>query len=233
MLPSSGDEGPRPVRVPRSLPRGKHSLSPDVVLLSQRARILEGMVEAVAAKGYAATTVADVIARAGVSRATFYGQFRDKEACFLAAHAAGARAHYRQVAAAGSSGDDWIERLRAGNRVYLAVLAEAPSYARALLIEVLAAGRPARDASVSSQQRYVELLKQWHAGARREMPDVPELPDGAFEACVAATNDLVVAALRRHDTNLVALEPLILYVQLAILGLPEAARATLAESTST
>jgi AcrR family transcriptional regulator len=42
------------------------------------------MVGAVAAKGYAATTVADVLVRARVSRSAFYEQFRDKEDCFLA-----------------------------------------------------------------------------------------------------------------------------------------------------
>jgi AcrR family transcriptional regulator len=43
-----------------------------VVISSQRDRLLEAMIAAVAEKGYGATTVADVIAGAGVSRATFY-----------------------------------------------------------------------------------------------------------------------------------------------------------------
>src|SRR5207253_2083261 len=40
-------------------------------------------------RGYPATTVADVVERAGVSRRTFYEQFADKEACFLAAYDVG------------------------------------------------------------------------------------------------------------------------------------------------
>ena len=47
------------------------------------------MAQVVSDKGYAATTVADVVERAGVSRRTFYEQFADKEACFLAAYDAG------------------------------------------------------------------------------------------------------------------------------------------------
>src|SRR2546430_485761 len=56
---------------------------------SQRGRLVEAMAQVVAEKGYPATTVADVVERAGVSRRTFYEQFADKEACFLAAYDVG------------------------------------------------------------------------------------------------------------------------------------------------
>ena len=61
---------------------------------SQRGRLICAIADAVAAKGYAATSVADVIALAGVSRKTFYEHFGDKEACFLAAYDSGAQAIY-------------------------------------------------------------------------------------------------------------------------------------------
>ena len=53
---------------------------------SQRERLLEATLRVVAAKGYAAATVADLTREAGVSRTTFYELFEDKEACFLAAY---------------------------------------------------------------------------------------------------------------------------------------------------
>ena len=52
----------------------------------QRTRLYGAMIEAVARRGYAATTVAEVIALAGVSRRAFYEMFSNKEACFLATH---------------------------------------------------------------------------------------------------------------------------------------------------
>src|SRR5947199_35458 len=61
---------------PRPLPRGPHGLERDVVLASQRGRMLASMADAVAAKGYAATTVADVVSGAGVLR-RFSQLFRD------------------------------------------------------------------------------------------------------------------------------------------------------------
>jgi AcrR family transcriptional regulator/DNA-binding MarR family transcriptional regulator len=50
----------------------------------QRERMLAAAAEAVAARGYAELTVTRVIARARVSRKTFYAVFADREDCFLA-----------------------------------------------------------------------------------------------------------------------------------------------------
>src|SRR5215510_7200104 len=67
------------------LPRGRHRLSRAEVVASQRQRMLLAIAAAMADKGYAGTSVADVIARAGVSRETFYQQFSSKLDCFMSA----------------------------------------------------------------------------------------------------------------------------------------------------
>ena len=54
--------------VPRTLPRGPHGLPGEVVAGSQRSRLAEAVAQAVDEKGYAATTVADIVGRVGVSR---------------------------------------------------------------------------------------------------------------------------------------------------------------------
>ncbi len=111
-----------------ALPRGPHRLARDEVLASQRGRLLSAIAEAVAAKGYGATSVADVIGRAGVSRRTFYEHFRDKEACFLAAYDVGVEV--------------LMATMRAGEPIqaYLETLAAEPAFARTFLIEIGAAG---------------------------------------------------------------------------------------------
>jgi AcrR family transcriptional regulator len=71
----------------RSLePEGGWDGSRAAVWANQRARMLDAMARAVATKGYARVSVADVVQLAGVSRRTFYEQFRDKEDCFLVAY---------------------------------------------------------------------------------------------------------------------------------------------------
>src|SRR3954454_2857364 len=103
---------------PRELPRGPHRLTREAVMASQRGRMLDAMAQAVAEKGYAATTVADVIAGAGVSRKTFYEQFRDKEDCFLAAYDTGVELLLGALREAGSNEEDLLERARTRTRTY-------------------------------------------------------------------------------------------------------------------
>jgi AcrR family transcriptional regulator len=57
----------------------------DIGERSQRQRIVEAMVECCAEKTYAATTIADIVSHASISRTTFYKRFDGKRECFDAA----------------------------------------------------------------------------------------------------------------------------------------------------
>src|SRR3954462_14268125 len=120
----------------RPLPRGPHRLAREEVVASQRGRMLDALAESVAAKGYAGTTVGDVVAGAGVSRKTFYEHFSDKEDCFLAAFDSGVDALLDAIAAAEPDDATRIGIVRARVRAYLVTLAARPAFARAFLIEV-------------------------------------------------------------------------------------------------
>jgi len=105
-----------PTSNPERLPSGRHGLPRAYVVRSQRERMLEAMVRVAAAKGYEATTVTDVIEVAGVSRATFYELFEDKEACFLEAYDAVIDVLVAHVTSAfeSATGEPWPERIAAG-----------------------------------------------------------------------------------------------------------------------
>src|SRR3954470_1905995 len=120
---------PAPMTASAAVPRARNhdsvffaGLDLDAALAAetQRARMLEATARAVASKGYAKTTVADIVALAGVSRTTFYGHFADKEECFLETYAAGAHALVVGVADAvrRSGAADWRERVRVGLSTY-------------------------------------------------------------------------------------------------------------------
>jgi AcrR family transcriptional regulator len=128
------------------LPAGRHSLTREVVLASQRGRLLDAMAQAVAEHGYGATTVAHVVAIAGVSRKTFYEHFSDKEDCFLALYDTGIAYVLRRLAEAlrdETPESDPEARIAAGLRTFLAVLAEEPAFSRAIILEVHGAGAQA------------------------------------------------------------------------------------------
>lgn len=61
------------------------SVPPDTGGGAQRQRIIDAIVESCAEKTYAATTITDIVARAHISRTTFYKHFDDKRSCFDAA----------------------------------------------------------------------------------------------------------------------------------------------------
>ena len=67
------------------LPSGREDLPQPLVAYSQRERILVSMAQACAVNGYGPTTIADIVEPAGVSRATFYELFKNKEECLHAA----------------------------------------------------------------------------------------------------------------------------------------------------
>jgi AcrR family transcriptional regulator len=203
------------------LPRGPHRLPRDVVERAQRSRLEAALVDAVSRKGYVATTVADIIAGAAVSRTTFYQQFKDKEDCFLAAYQRGGEAQFRKVVEAVESAADPLEQLKRNVRAYLAALVEYPACARGFLLEVTAAGPRAMAIREAIKRRYVDLLRRLYGRFRERSDELPELPVEVFRAAVAAVDDMVVRWLLDGDpAELGRLEPTAVYVQLALFGLP-------------
>lgn len=177
---------------PARLPRGRHRLSREEVVSSQRERMLRAMAETMAEKGYAATTVADVLRAAGVSRETFYEQFRSKDDCFAHAYEAAAGILLARAGEARAGGGRPIDRFAAALRSYLDVLASEPAFARLFLVEVYAAGPEALERRAAIQQRFVELVADAFGarGAERRF---------ACEALVAAVSSMVTARLAAND----------------------------------
>lgn len=130
--------------------------------------MLRGMADAMMEKGYADTTVADVIKRAGVSRETFYQQFSSKADCFMSAFDEAAAL---LLGAIEEGGDLDLDALAAGDGrdvdtrvdqfdralgVYLDTLADNAPAARLFLVEVYAAGPEAVRRRIALQQRIVD-----------------------------------------------------------------------------
>lgn len=126
-----------------------------------RARVMEGLVAAVAEKGYGAVTISDIVRAAQVSKSTFYAQFADKEECFLAAYADTSENVLDVLVTAGSleglSDDD---RIRAATEAYLQVVAGNPALSRTFVLEVLAAGPAALRARHRVNRRFADELRR-------------------------------------------------------------------------
>jgi AcrR family transcriptional regulator len=79
------------------LPRGPHQLSSEEVAADQRRRLMDAMVELAGLNSYTATTVAELIERAEVSRKTFYTHYDDREDLLKAAFEDSSRSSFEEV----------------------------------------------------------------------------------------------------------------------------------------
>jgi AcrR family transcriptional regulator len=137
---------------------------------SQRDRILWAMAEVSAERGYAHVSVADVLSRAGVSRATFYQLFRDKEDCFGAAYEALAELITSTLAAEFAKLEAEEKGVRTGRRaietldallaLLLQLLVDAPSLARTFFVEVSGASPQAAQRRKAAMDRFVDLITE-------------------------------------------------------------------------
>jgi AcrR family transcriptional regulator len=168
-------------------PRGRHGLPREVVEQSQRERLLEATMKVVAAKGYGPATVADLTREAGISRTTFYQQFEDKEAAFLAAYDDAVDKLVRRITAAYEAEDRWPDRARAGLATLLEALAADPAQARLAFVDVAAAGPAAQRRYRAAVQRLTPLFDE----GRDFAPGGRALPANASRLAAGAVVGLI------------------------------------------
>jgi AcrR family transcriptional regulator len=106
------------------------------------ARLLEGMARAVAAKGYADTTIADIVREAAVSRRTFYEHFTTKSECLIALYEAASKLALRAVSEAFDPAQPWHAQVERAITAYFDYLAQDPALLRTLFVEILGLGMP-------------------------------------------------------------------------------------------
>jgi AcrR family transcriptional regulator len=152
-------EQPRIAPTP-ALPRGPHSLTREQVANNQRARLLEGMIDAIGEKGYAATTVSDVIRRAGVSRKAFYEHFANKEECFLATYDSIAAVGLRGVARAFRRAQGLPDGVHAALAELIELATARPEALRVLMVEIGAAGPAGIERREQLVVHYEDILRE-------------------------------------------------------------------------
>jgi AcrR family transcriptional regulator len=188
--------GPAPDR----LPRHPHRLSREDVARSQRGRILRAVADAVAAKGYAATSVADVIARAGVSRSTFYELYDGKESAFLDAYA-GIELVHRHLLDSFRAGSTPVDMVRAAVREHLASLAAEPAFAWMFFVEAVAALPRFISRRRDATEIFLDVLPALVDSARDRDPLIAPADRGLLLAFVGAARELIAAHLLNHDAS--------------------------------
>jgi AcrR family transcriptional regulator len=161
---------------------------------SQRERLLEAMLRIAAAKGYEATTVEDVIEIAGVSRADFDAAFRSKEECFLEAYEAVFDVLVAHVNSAfeAAAAEPWPERIAAGLRALVQLLAAESGIARLSMVEVTATGDDARARYRAALARFTPFLEE----GREYSEQGEELPADTARFAIGGATSMIFDEIR-------------------------------------
>jgi AcrR family transcriptional regulator len=190
----AGAEGTGRIRAVEALP-----VAPKLELVNspKREKILEGMLGAVGAEGYDATSVRTVLDRTGLYRQAFYDNFADKDACYLAALAMGIERLEAIVLRAAASEESWRGRLAAGLGALLDYLDAEPDIGRGIVVEVHAAGPEALARRAEAMKRVADFIDL----ARGEAGESESPPQIAPEGIVAGIHAIVHSRLSTGATD--------------------------------
>jgi AcrR family transcriptional regulator len=202
---------PRPLRRPgRLIVSRPVSPSPPFASYSPEQRILRGFAAAVAAKGYPATTIADVAAAASISQTTFYEYFDGKAEAMRAALDSSGAQLMAAVMPAARRAEDWRIGLRIGFEEVCGFFAAEPSFAVLRMVEVYGAGPQEIDYRDATGMQIVSTLL---APAREAGIEASDLK---IEAATGAIQAIFFEAIRNGQTaDLPRLAPVLSYIALA------------------
>jgi AcrR family transcriptional regulator len=129
------------------------------VARNQRERILAAVAQVASTRGYGAMSVQDVVREAGVSRRTFYEQFKNKDHAFLAAYDEASGRLMTTIRAGIDAEQTFEDKISAGFRAFLELLAASPAFAKMCIVEVLAAGPEAIARRAKTMEDFTEIFE--------------------------------------------------------------------------
>jgi AcrR family transcriptional regulator len=176
----------------RRLPHGPHGMGREAVARHQRARLYGAMIEAIDRQSYRATTVAHVIALAGVSRRAFYEQFANKEDCFLATYDIAVARAKKRMLEGWMSERGWANRMHRACQAFVEDAIKNTKATRLVLIDGLGLGVPSRERMLRSAVAFERAL----AAGFRAAPDGVPLPPLAPKAIVGGARYVLFDRLR-------------------------------------
>ena len=153
-----------------------------------RLRLMHAMATAVAEKGYAGVTIADVVARAGVSKRTFYEHFSSKQDCLFSCYAEASDALATLVRAAAADAASGPPRVVAVVKAYFVALDAGGPLVAPVLIEIQASGGAGRELRRAKMHEFAALIRELVAEdadrglcARLDVPVSLALVGGLYE----------------------------------------------------
>jgi AcrR family transcriptional regulator len=183
-----GADGRRTGRAGAALPRGPQALPREQVAAYQRERLFKAMVESVYEQGYVASTISELVARAHISRRSFYEHFDNKDECLLATYDTVLERLLRRLRGAAQETDsEWSEQLEALVRGLFDAAGDRPDAARLVCVEMGAAGPVGVQRWADGAERLQSFIVEGFARA----PGPGTVPDPVARAIVGALRKIL------------------------------------------
>jgi AcrR family transcriptional regulator len=167
------------------------------------------MAEACAARGFAATTVTDVVAAAQLTRDDFHALFRDEEECFLATIDFALGEIMGMVSNQYSADKPWFQAVADIFKGLTEFIAEYPAYAKITLLESMPAGSAAVERYNAAKRAIITMLDQGRSDAPADLALPLSIAQIAFGGAEAVIKDELIAGRAK---SLPELLPELLYV---------------------
>ena len=169
-----------------------------------RRRLLDAMSHAVARKGYADTTIADLASEARVSRRTFYEHFDTKAQCLIALYEVASDQALAVLKSAIDPRRDWHTQVEQALGAYLSTLACNPTLLRTLFIAILGLGAEGLAARRRANQRLAEFILEVVNESPQNSKRARPMPAEDAMGIVGAINELVLQAIEENRVQRLA-----------------------------
>lgn len=163
---------------------------------NQRERLVDAIVELAGHHGYQGLSIAQISARAGVSSATFYEQFADREECLVAAYR-GLTGEMLARMATSLQSPEWVAAARPAFSELLRALEADPGGGRVMFVEALAGGPRLR----AEMRKVLDGVEQSAETLLDGAPATGATLDIPGRALVGAVRHVVARHLRTHSED--------------------------------
>lgn len=164
-------------------------------------RLLQGMAKSISTKGYGATTIADIVAEAAVSRRTFYEHFDTKADCLMALYESVSLEGLSVLVGELNPDMPWRTQVQGALSAYFGWMAKNPVLMRALFIDILAIGADGLKVRRRMHEEIAKFISQTVNNARH---GAPPLSRGLSVALVGGIHELVLQQSEKNEVFEVA-----------------------------
>ena len=159
------------------IPRGRHAPPLEVRLEVQKHRLFDAAAIVFSRVGYADASAEAISRQAGMSKATFYEHFANKEECLIALFEYATASLVEELVAASRGAERrFEERHSAGLHAILAAIEDDPAMAQAILVETVGAGPRLAELRIAALNGFAQVMYDQTVQARPSGPAARRTP---------------------------------------------------------